>query len=121
MDNEIDSDDVRVEMQPSGYNPVNLYSSLAALVGGKIVYTCEIQAEIPRQMNKYVLLKVKRGREEIRVMLLLGEINRPCPRDVEMWECTDFFTPDEIKARRMGEAFILPEFVPEEKNGEPAD
>lgn len=98
----------------SEYMPDGLYSSLAALCeGARIEYAKIIPAEVPRQINKYLLLRLKIGRDVIRVILVADEVTRPCPNDLTMWDHDDFFEKDEIKARRKSMALCLSDYEPE--------
>lgn len=95
------------------YCPEDLFSSIEALNGGKIEWMGLMDAEISRQVNKYLLVRLKLPgtRTPIRLILLVGEVLKPCPNDLAMWEFfPDYFEADEVKARRMNRPLELPDF-----------
>ena len=96
------------------YVPYDLFSSFDALLGSKIVNAQLMEAEVTRTVENYLLLDIENENgEELRLIFIAAEVKRPCPNDAVMWEVDEFFTDDDLRARRNGQPFELMDFIEE--------
>lgn len=97
------------------FTPVDMYSSLDALLGSTVIDAVVMPAEVSRSVDNYLLLTVNlQSGRKVRLIFVAAEVKRPCPRDTDMLEVDDFFDMDEYKARRLDKAFELLTFGEEE-------
>ena len=87
-----------------------LVSSLDLLKGATIEALCVMRAEIPRQVDQYLLLRLKKGKRILRVILVAAEVQTPCPDDRAMLndvlDGMAFFTLEEIRKRHKGKSLL---------------
>jgi len=88
----------------------SLASSIEVLKGATVESLCTMRAEVPRQVDRYLLLRLKKGKRILRVILVAAEVSTPCPDDRAMLDDlldgTGFFTLQEVRERREGKPLL---------------